>query len=69
MIESANDVNTLPNPVKDSIGKVITVVTDQDMASFKIDSIIKARIKYTGDVNTPGGINLYMYGIELEIKN
>ena len=68
LIQSTMDVNNLPNPVKDSVGNTITVVTDENMTSFKVGDIITAQIKYVGDVNTPSGISLYMYIVALEAK-
>jgi hypothetical protein len=67
LIQSSVDVDTLPNPTKDSVGKTITVQTDQDMTSYKAGDVITARIKYTGDVPKPG-ITLYMYDIAPEIR-
>lgn len=63
LVESSTDVGTLPNPVKDSVGKVITVKTDEDLTLFKAGDVVNARIKYVGDVNTPGGIGLLIYDI------
>lgn len=68
LIQSTVDVNNLPNPVKDDIGKVVTVVTDQNMSNFKVDDVVTAQIKYVGDVNIPAGISLYMYTIQPEVK-
>jgi hypothetical protein len=62
LIQSSTDVGSLPNPTKDSVGKVITVKTDQDLSQFKAGEIITARIKYVGDVPKPG-ITLYIYNI------
>ena len=31
LVQSSTDVGTLPNPTKDSVGKVVTVKTDLDM--------------------------------------
>jgi hypothetical protein len=67
LIESSVDVGSLPNPTKDSVGKVITVRTDQDMTPFKVNDVVTARVKYAGDVPRPG-IFLYMYNIAPEIK-
>jgi hypothetical protein len=58
LIQNTVDVGTLPNPVKDSVGKVVTVVTDQNMTSYKVNDVVTAKIKYAGDVNIPGGISL-----------
>ena len=69
LIQSTSDVGTLPNPVANSAGKVVTVVTDQDMTAYKVNDTITAKIKYAGDVNTPGGINLYMYNIAFAVKS
>jgi hypothetical protein len=67
LIESSVDVGSLPNPTKESVGKVITVRTDQDMTPFKVNDVVTARVKYAGDVPKPG-IFLYMYNIAPEIK-
>jgi hypothetical protein len=67
LIESSVDVGSLPNPTRDSVGKVITVRTDQDMTPFKVNDVVTARVKYAGDVPKPG-IYLYMYNITPEIK-
>ena len=66
LIQNTVDVGTLPNPVKDSVGKVVTVVTDQNMTSYKVNDVVTAKIKYAGDVNIPGGISLYMYNVALK---
>lgn len=62
LIQSSSDVDSLPNPTKDSIGKTITVKTDQDMTFYKVGDVVTARVKYVGDVPKPG-ITLYMYSI------
>ena len=69
LIEYTQSVDSLPNPVQDSVDKVVTVVTDEDMTSYKINDVVLGRIKYVGDVNTPGGIRLYMYNVTPEIKH
>ena len=69
LIQSTIDVNNLPNPVKDSVGKTVTVVTDENMSSFKVNDIVTGQIKYVGDVNIPGGISMYMYTIALDTKS
>lgn len=63
LIQSAENVGDLPNPVADKVGQVVTVKTDEDMSSFKDNQAISARVKYTGDVPKPG-ITLYMYEIK-----
>ena len=68
LIQSTIDVNNLPNPVKDSVGSVVTVFTDENMTSFKVGDVVTGQIKYGGDVNIPAGISLYMYTIALEVK-
>jgi len=68
LIQSTSNVGTLPNPVANSAGKMVTVITDQDVTTYKVNDTITAKIKYTGDVNTPGGISMYMYNIALEVK-
>ncbi len=64
LIQSSTDVNNLPNPTKTSIGKTVTVKTDQDMSTFHINDLITARVKDVGDVPQPG-ITLYMYSINI----
>ena len=63
LIQSTQDVDSLPNPVKDSVGKVVTVFTDENLSSCKVDDVVTAKIKYVGDANTSAGIKLYMYNI------
>ena len=65
LIQSTTDVSNLPNPVKDSVGSVVTVYTDQDISAYKVNDVVTAHIKYVGDVNIPSGISLYMYTIAL----
>jgi hypothetical protein len=65
LIQTSTDVDKLPNPVKDSVGKVVTVKTDQDVASYTAGETVTARIKYVGDVPKPG-ITLYIYNVALE---
>jgi hypothetical protein len=67
LIQSSVDVGNLPNPTKDSVGKVISLKTDQDMTSFKVNDVVTAKVKYVGDVPRPG-ITLYMYNIALQTK-
>ena len=62
LIKNSVDVGTLPNPTKDSVGKVITVKTDQDVSAYKVNDVVTARVKYVGDVPKPG-ITLYIYDI------
>ena len=64
LILTSNDVSNLPNPTRDSVGKVVTVKTDQDMTMYKVGDAITARVKNVGDVPKPG-ITLYMYSINL----
>jgi hypothetical protein len=66
LIQNTQNVGTLTNPVKESVNKVVTVVTDQEMTSFKVNDVVSAKIKYVGDVNIPGGIGLYMYEVALK---
>ena len=66
LIENSIDVGALPNPTKESVGKVITVKTDQDMTAFKVGDVVNARVKYVGDVPRPG-ITLYIYDIAKEV--
>jgi hypothetical protein len=68
MIQTALDVNNLPNPVAGDVGKVVTVYTDENLSTFKVNDTITGDIKYVGDVNTPTGISLYMSVITQEVK-
>ena len=68
LIRSTTNVGDLPNPVANSIGSVVTVFTDQDMSTYKVNDAVTAKIKYVGDVNIPAGISLYMYKVALEIQ-
>jgi ABC-type Fe3+-hydroxamate transport system substrate-binding protein len=63
VIESTGSVGTLFNPVALNVGDVVSVVTDQDMSTFNANDVVTAKIKYTGDVNIPGGIRLYLYNV------
>jgi hypothetical protein len=65
MVTATQSVGDLPNPTKDDINKLITVKTDENMASFKAGDNIDARVKYTGDVPKPG-ITLYLYNVVLQ---
>ncbi len=67
VVQNSVDVGTLPNPVKTSVGKVVTAKTDEDMTKFKVGDVVTAKIKYVGDVPKPG-ITLYMYSITLQIN-
>jgi hypothetical protein len=65
LVQSSVDVGLLPNPTKDSVGKVITVKTDQDLTAFKVNDVVTAKVKYVGDVPKPGVI-LYIYNVALQ---
>ena len=67
VIESTANVGTLFNPVALNVGDVVSVVTDQDMSTFNPHDVVTANIKYTGDVNTSGGISLYIYNVALQV--
>jgi hypothetical protein len=62
-ILTAQDVGTLPNPVKDKVGQTVTLSTDQDLRQFKAGQTIQAHVKYVGDVPKPG-IVLFIYDIK-----
>jgi len=68
VIESTANVGTLFNPVALNVGDVVSVVTDQDMSTFNPHDVVTANIKYTGDVNTSGGISLYIYNVALQVS-
>jgi len=65
LVQSSTDVGTLPNPTKDSVGKVVTVKTDLNMTKYKMDDVVTAKVKYVGDVPKPG-ITLYLYDVALK---
>ncbi len=62
LVQSSENVGNLPNPTKNSVGKVVTVKTDEDISKFKVNDLVSAKVKYVGDVPKPG-ITLYMYNI------
>lgn len=62
VVQSSENIGSLPNPTSDKVGQVATAKTDQDMKSFTIGQAITARVKYVGDVPKPG-ISLYIYDI------
>ena len=68
VIDSTSNVGTLFNPVALNVGDVVSVVTDQDMSMFNANDIVTAKIKYVGDVNTHGGISLYIYNVALQVS-
>ena len=68
VIESTGSVGTLFNPVALNVCDVVSVVTDQDMSKFNANDVVTAKIKYTGDVNIPGGIRLYIYNVALQVS-
>jgi hypothetical protein len=68
VIELTGSVGTLFNPVALNVGDVVSVVTDQDMSMFNANDVVTAKIKYAGDVNTPGGISLYIYNVALQVS-
>jgi hypothetical protein len=63
IINSSDNVGNLPNPTKDSVGKEITVKTDQNMDDIRAGDKIFGKVKYTGDVPKPG-ITLYLYDVK-----
>jgi hypothetical protein len=66
LVQITQDVGALPNPVRDSVGKVVTVFTDENMAVYKVGDVVTAKTKYVGDVYTPAGISLYMYDVGIK---
>jgi hypothetical protein len=62
LVETSENVGSLPNPTGDKIGQVITTKTDEDMSLFQVGQDISAKVKYVGDVPKPG-ISLYLYNI------
>ena len=62
LITGSQDVDRLPNPVKDKTGQVVTLKTNIDLSGFHSGQKITARVKYVGDVPLPG-ISLNIYDI------
>ncbi len=65
LVKTSQNVGDLPNPTKDSVGSVITVKTNENMALYKTGDIITGRVKYTGDVPKPG-ITLELYDVKIQ---
>jgi hypothetical protein len=65
LIVNIADIDSLPNPVKDRVGQLITAKTDEDMDAFKAGQKITANFKYVGDVPRPG-ITLYIFNIKID---
>ncbi len=63
LVQTSDNVGSLPNPTADKVGQVITTQTDQDMSAFKVGDSITANVKYVGDVPKPG-IILYLYNVK-----
>jgi hypothetical protein len=62
LINSSTNVDDLPNPTIDKVGKVVTMVTDVDLTSIKELQTVTAHVKYAGDIPQPG-ISLYIYDV------
>ena len=60
---SSQDVDNLPNPVKNQVGLAIITHTDQSVNDLRAGQSISAHVKLTGDVPQPG-ITLYIYDIK-----
>ncbi|HXX59050.1 MAG TPA: hypothetical protein VEI27_00040 [Dehalococcoidales bacterium] len=63
LIQSTQDVDSLPNPVAQNLHNTVSVYCDEDLSGFRANDIATCRIKYAGDVNIPGGIYLLMYNV------
>jgi hypothetical protein len=66
LIQTALDVGSLPNSVKDKINQIVTAYCDEDLSAYKVGNIVVCHIKYGGDVNIPGGIILIMSDVALQ---
>ena len=60
-VESTLGGSDLPTPVTNSLGEVVTVMSDQDMSQFKAGDTVNAKIKDVGDVDLPAAVVLYVY--------
>jgi len=54
LVQSSQDVGTLPNPTKDKIGQTVTFYTSDNVGSLLAGQVITAHAKYVGDVPKPG---------------
>ena len=62
LVNSVQNVDSLPNPVSDKVGQVIKCRTDQDASALRVGQLITANVKLTGDVER--GTLLYIYNIK-----
>jgi len=62
LVKSVQNVDSLPNPVSDKVGQVISCRTDENASAFKVGQLITANVKLTGDVER--GTLLYIYNIK-----
>ncbi len=51
---SSQDVENLPNPVKDMVGLAVITYTDQNVNDLRVGQSISAHVKLAGDVPLPG---------------
>ncbi len=51
LIQSFTEMAGLTNPVKDDKGKIITVYANQNMGSFKVNSVVTGKIRKVYDIN------------------
>ena len=63
LIQSSEDVGSLPNPTKDKVGQTVTCRTDENVEAWQAGRVITAHVKYVGDVPKPG-ITLYIFDIK-----
>ncbi len=50
LVNSVQNVNSLPNPISDRVGQIIACQTDENMGAFKVGQIITGNVKLSGDV-------------------
>ena len=63
LVVSAANGSDLPTPVNDSLGKVVTVMSDQNLSGFKANDVVNAKLKDVGDPDQPSAVVLYIYDV------
>ncbi len=61
LVKSVQNVNTLPNPISDKVGQVISCQTNEDATKLKSGQTITANVQLSGDVER--GTILYIHNI------
>ena len=63
LVESSKDVDTLPNPTKDKVGKVITAETNDNLRELDVGEDFTANVKLVYDAAKTGTI-FYAYNVK-----